>query len=107
LGVLVWWRGQPIAGQLCWAIGAALILFGLVLPDALRPVYRVWMGLALALSKVTTPVFLGIVYFGILTPIGVVRRLFRHDALTTHRGAASSWVSRRAATEPSTMKHQF
>jgi hypothetical protein len=107
LGLLVWWRGRPLAGQVFGAIGAALILAGIVLPDALRPVHRVWMALALRISKVTTPIFLGLVYFGIITPIGLVRRVFGHDALKSGRKGDSSWVPRKVRREPSEMKHQF
>jgi hypothetical protein len=81
LGLLVWWRGRPLASQVFGAIGAALILSGLMLPDALRPVHRAWMRLALGISKVTTPVFLGLIYFGIITPIGLFRRLLGHDTV--------------------------
>ena len=106
LGLLVWWRGRPSAGQLFGAIGAALILAGMMLPDALRPVHRAWMGLALGISKVTSPIFLGLVYFGIITPVGLVRRAFGHDALKRRRTGDSSWVPRKAG-DPSGMKRQF
>jgi hypothetical protein len=106
LGFLVWWRGRPLTAQVFWVVGAALILFGIVLPDALGPVYRAWMALALAISKVTTPIFLGLVYFGILTPIGLVRRLLGYDALKRRPAAESLWVSRDVGKR-STMKRQF
>lgn len=106
LGLLVWWRERPLAGQVFGAIGAALILSGLMLPDALRPVYRAWMGLALVISKVTTPILLALMYFGIITPIGLVRRVFGYDTLERSRTGDSSWVTRKAG-QRSEMKHQF
>jgi saxitoxin biosynthesis operon SxtJ-like protein len=107
LGALVWWRGRPLPSQVFCALGAALIFFGIVLPRALVPVHRVWMGLALAISKVTTPIFLGCVYFLIITPIGLVRRVFGHDALKSKQTGNSFWVPRSSEPEPSDMKHQF
>ena len=106
LGLLVWWRGRPLGTQVFGVIGAALILSGLVLPDSLRPVHRAWMGLALGISKVTTPIFLGLIYFGVITPIGLVRRVFGHDAVGSRRTGNSSWVPREAGQQ-SGMKHQF
>lgn len=106
LGLLVWWRGRPLAGQVFGGIGAALILCGIMLPEALRPVHRAWMGLALGISKVTTPILLGLMYFGIITPIGLVRRVFGHDAVKSRRTGDSSWVTRKAGQQ-SEMKHQF
>jgi saxitoxin biosynthesis operon SxtJ-like protein len=106
LGLLVWWRGRPLASQVFGGIGAALILSGLMLPEALRPIHRAWMGLALGISKVTTPIFLGLMYFGIITPIGLLRRVFGHDALKSRRAGDSSWVPRQPGQQ-SEMKHQF
>jgi hypothetical protein len=64
------------------------------------------MGLALAISKVTTPIFLGLVYFGLITPIGLVRRALGHDALKARRTGNSAWVPRETGRQ-SGMKHQF
>jgi saxitoxin biosynthesis operon SxtJ-like protein len=107
LGALVWWRGRPVTIQVFWALGAALILFGIILPRALVPVHRAWMGLALAISKVTTPVFLGAVYFVVITPIGLLRRMFGKDALKPKQIGESCWVPRSSGPEPSDMTHQF
>jgi Saxitoxin biosynthesis operon protein SxtJ len=77
-----WWRGHHTAAPVFATIGALLVLGGLVAPTALGPVNKAWMGLALVLSKVTTPVFMGVVYFIILTPIGALRRAFGRNSLT-------------------------
>jgi hypothetical protein len=55
------------------------------------------MAFALALSKITTPLFMGIVYYAVLTPTGVLRRLVAGNALRAARGKPSGWVSRRAS----------
>jgi saxitoxin biosynthesis operon SxtJ-like protein len=107
LGTLAWWRGRPLASQVFWVVGAALILFGMVLPAALRPVHRAWMGLALTISKVTTPIFLGIVYFGIITPVGLVRRVLGQDPLKRKRTGDTFWVPLKAGQKQSDMKRQF
>jgi len=46
LGALLSWRGRPLPALICGSAGAVLILLGAVLPDALGPVHRGWMGLA-------------------------------------------------------------
>jgi saxitoxin biosynthesis operon SxtJ-like protein len=107
LGALVWWRGRPLTGQVFGGLGAVLILSGIMWPLALLPVHRLWMGLAVAISKVTTPVFLGCVYFGIITPIGLVRRLFGHDSVKARQTGDGFWVLRDSARERSDMEHQF
>ena len=64
-----------------WLLLTALGLWGAVAPMTLRPFYRAWMKFGLLLSKVTTPLVLGIVYYGVITPTGLVARLFRSDPL--------------------------
>lgn len=108
LGALVWWRGRRTSPEVFGAIGTALLLLGILLPAALVPVRRMWMAAAEGISKVTTPVFMGIVYFGILTPIGVVRRRFGHSPLERRPGSDSLWSVRDTGTrKPEDMEHQF
>jgi polyferredoxin len=108
LGALLWWRGRPSSPLVFGAIGTALVFLGVVLPAALVPVRRVWMGAAVGISKVTTPILMGVVYFGVLTPIGMVRRLLGHTPLKPQPGGDSLWVVRDLhARKPEDMEHQF
>jgi hypothetical protein len=76
-------------------LAGLFLLGGLLLPTRLGPVQRAWMGMAHALSRVTTPIFMGIVYFLVITPIGVLRRLFGANPLRAAQGKSSGWVDRR------------
>ena len=108
LGALQWWRGRPSFALVLGAVGAALLLLGVVLPGALVPVRRVWMSMALGISKVTTPIFMGAVYFVVLTPVGVVRRLLGSSPLKPRPSGASHWVVRTARERArEDMQHQF
>jgi hypothetical protein len=51
------------------------------------------MGFAQALSRVTTPIFMGIVYFLVITPIAAIRRAVGGNPLRAHSGA-TGWVDR-------------
>jgi len=80
-----------------WLGGAGLFaLGGLAAPGLLRPVYIVWMKFAHILGWVNTRLILGIFYYVILTPIGVVMRVTGWDPLTRRidRSATSYWVKR-------------
>ena len=72
-------------------LGALLILLGLLAPKALVIPNRAWMLLAEGLSFVTTRVILGIVFFLIITPIGVVKRLSGWDPLSRRSGPRTSY----------------
>jgi hypothetical protein len=108
LSGLLLWRGRHSAALVCMALGCALVLAGLVVPARLGPVYRAWMGLAHLLSRVTTPVFMGIVYFLILTPTGGIMRLFGKNPIRRPLSEGSFWVRRSSGDgQRGTMKHQF
>jgi hypothetical protein len=94
LAGLLWWREHLAAATFAGVLGTGLALAGLVIPGRIGAVYRAWMGFALALSRVTTPVFMAVLYFVVLTPIGVLRRLFGGNPLTARHRPATVWVPR-------------
>ena len=97
LGGVSRWRGHEWAPVVLWVLGGGLLLGGLLVPGRLGPVYRRWMGLALLLSKVTTPIFMGLIYFGLFTPMGFVRRLLGHNGLK-RPGTGTFWIERAPGT---------
>jgi Saxitoxin biosynthesis operon protein SxtJ len=87
----LWWlyRGKfPSVSHITLIVGPVLVLLGLVFPQALVLPNKAWMAFAEVLSFVTTRIILAFVFFAIVTPIGVVKRLFGWDPL--HRRAAAS-----------------
>lgn len=64
-----------------WVVCAILAAWGLIAPESLRPVYNGWMKFGLLLSRITTPLILGIVFFLVIMPLGVVMRLFGRDPM--------------------------
>jgi len=88
-GVLVllggWWiyRGKfADAAYIMSSIGVLLVGLGLLLPRALVYPNKAWMLLAEGLSYITTRIILGIVFFLIVTPIGVIKRMLGWDPLS-------------------------
>jgi hypothetical protein len=90
------------------AVGVALVVPALVAPRVLAPAHRLWMGLAEVLAWINTRLLLGVVFFGVVTPMGVIMRLFGKDPMRRgfDRGAATYRVGRwpRPATH---MTRQF
>jgi hypothetical protein len=108
LGGALAWRGRPTASTVLFALGGALVLAGLVVPASLGPVERAWMGLAHRISKVTTPIFMGVVYFLVMTPAGVLRRRFGSPITTPPAPGASRWEPHPIATPTAArMERQF
>jgi len=64
-----------------WAIAGPLWLLALIHPSGLRGIYRAWMRFGLLASRVTTPLMLGIVFFVMISPMAMVRRLMGKDPM--------------------------
>ena len=91
---LVWWRGHAPVAIGFDVVGGLLLVMALVAPQALLPIERGWMKFALALSKFTTPIFMGIVYFLVVLPIGFLVRWLKGNPLEAAQVDGSFWVGR-------------
>ena len=90
-----------------WILALALAVAGLTIPMSLRPVYRGWMRFALLLSKITTPIIMGIIYYLVITPIGLFRRLFARDAMARNKDDSSSYRVASRKPAPGSLKRPF
>jgi hypothetical protein len=107
LGSLLLWRGKPTGATVMLVLGALLIVAGLVAPTRLGPVERAWMRLAHLISKATTPIFMGVVYFLVLMPIGFIRRR-NGSPLAPPAKSDSRWTTRLVDEARRTqMEHQY
>ena len=57
------------------AAGASLFIFGLLLPNSLSGIYKVWMGLAFALGWIMSRILLAIIFYLVLTPVGFIAKI--------------------------------
>lgn len=71
----LFWRGKE-SFEVILVIGSALLVLGLVIPIILKPVYWIWMILAVILGWIMTRVILSLLFFVVITPIGLFSRLF-------------------------------
>ena len=101
-GILLWRERLSVARGLA-ALGGLLSVAGLLVPRLLRPVDVAWMKFAEQLSKVTTPVFMGIVFYMVFTPIGLVRRMFGRNPLV-RPASESVWAEHTRDTD---LRRQF
>jgi hypothetical protein len=77
-------------------IGVLLILFGLILPNLLKPLNKIWMTLAVILGWFMSRVILFILYYVIITPIGIFLKLIGKDflQLKIDKSSKSYWETR-------------
>jgi hypothetical protein len=108
LAAVAWWRGRNTVASILAAVGSCLVLAGLIIPTRLGPVERAWMGLAHALSRVTTPITLGAIFLLVLLPVGVLRRVLGGNPLVHRAHDGSYWKERPEGERRSrSMKRQF
>jgi len=94
LALRLWWfyRGKfEIAGFFLTLIGSALTLFGAFAPRFLVTPRKLWMKLAEGMAFVSSRVILAIVFFLVLTPIGLVKRATGWDPLQRRSAARDSF----------------
>ena len=80
----LWWlyRGKFVtAAYLLSAAGSILVLCGLVYPRVLTVPRKFWMKLAEGMAYVSSRIILAIIFFLVLTPIGLVKRAMGWDPL--------------------------
>jgi hypothetical protein len=113
-------RGRVLPAMAPAGVAALLMLMSVLLPRTIPIVHRGWMAGAHAISRVTTPIILGIVYYLVLTPTGLIRRAFRRVvtpgvARDPHaqiprsaRDDNTFWITREVrARPPADMRRQF
>jgi len=85
-----------------------LMIPALLLPRSLGPVYRVWMAIGYILGWINTRLILGVLFYGLFTPMGLVMRLWGKDAMRRKlEGATDSYRVVRQPRPSSHMRHQF
>ena len=87
-------------------ISIIFLILGLLNSKVLTPLNRIWFKFGIILGKIVSPFVMGIIYFLIVTPIGLIMRLFRKDLLNLkYENKNSYWIEK---TGPkSKMKNQF
>jgi hypothetical protein len=103
---LVWRHQDPRL----WALALTVILVvpALVAPRILAPVYRVWMLLGEVLAWINTRIILGVVFYGVVTPIGLLMRLTGRDPMRRQLERAGESYRVRCVPRPAThMMRQF
>ncbi len=88
---LLWWRGKvspAVAGPALGCLALVAVL-AVVRPGWFRAPYRVGMRLSHFMGRVVSPVMLGLIFFLVVTPLGLVMRLAGKDLLRLRRNPAA------------------
>ena len=91
-----------------WSLAISLffLVLGLLNSRILTPLNLLWFKFGIALGKVLTPVIMGLVFFFVVTPIGIFMRILRKDLLNLRfKKTETYWIKKEGPK--SEMKNQF
>ena len=87
-------------------IGLIFLILGLLNSKFLTPFNKIWLKLGIVLGKVISPTVMAIIYFFVITPIGIIMKLFGKDLLKVKfKNDSSYWIDREKNI--GSMKKQF
>ena len=76
-------------------IGLSFLVATLVNPDVLLPLNTLWMRFGQLLGMIISPIVMGIIFFGLFTPMSLTMRLFRRDELRIRfKNKKTHWILR-------------
>ena len=87
-------------------ISSGFLILGLINSKILSPLNKLWFKFGLILGKIISPLIMGVIFFFVVTPIGVVMRILKKDLLNLkYNKKETYWIEK---TGPkSKMKNQF
>jgi len=109
LGGLLLWREKP-SYFYCIIAAIAFLLSGFAFPAVLKPFQKVWMTISILMGWFMTRIILIILFYAILTPIGLIARLCGKKFIDRafNKNAKSYWIIKTAEKRGSnTYEQQF
>lgn len=102
----LFWKGNETF-EIMLASGLVLCVLGFTIPIALKPIYWVWMALATILGWIMTRVILGVLFYLVITPIGMLSRRSRNKFLDLKwREARNSYWNSRNTIQQTNEDHE-
>lgn len=81
IALLLLWYQKPKGAVIMGYVAGGFVVLGIPFPMLLWPVERLWMGLAVVLGWINTRILLSVVFYLVVTPVGLAMRLFGRDPL--------------------------
>jgi hypothetical protein len=104
--IAYWRHADGLVWKILAGLGGGLWVLGLVMPGQLGPVYRGWMGFAKVLSKFTTPIVMGVIYYVVFTPVALFMRMIGRQPMKHPEKDGGFWADPHSGGR-SDMTHQF
>ena len=90
-----------------WSVVLSLVFLFITIirPNLFTFLNKLWIQFGILLGKIISPLVMGLVFFFVVTPIGILIRMLKKDVMGLKRGAPSYWINREDKAQ--SMKKQF
>ena len=90
-----------------FVISIIFLILGLINSKTLTPFNRLWFKFGILLGRIISPIIMVIIFFAVVSPIGLIMRLLRKDLLNLkyNKKIKSYWIEKKGPK--SKMKNQF
>ena len=90
-----------------WSVILSLVflIITIIRPNLFTFLNKLWIKFGILLGKIISPIVMGLVFFFVVTPIGVLVRILKKDVMGLKRGGSSYWINREDKLQ--SMKKQF
>ena len=90
-----------------WSVLLSIVflIITIIRPNLFTFLNRLWIQFGILLGKIISPIVMCLVFFFVVTPIGILVRIFKKDVMGLKRGASSYWINREDKVQ--SMKKQF
>ena len=106
VAAIAWSRGSSGWAGVVAVVASLLVLAALVVPAHLGPVERGWLKFAHLLSLITTPLVMAALYFGVMMPLGLLRRSLASNPIEQQANGGSYWKTRPEGQRRSSNLHR-
>ena len=90
-----------------WSVVLSLVflIITIIRPNLFTFSNKLWIKFGILFGKIISPIVMGLVFFVVVMPIGILVKILKKDVMGLKRGASSYWVNREDKTQ--SMKKQF
>ena len=90
-----------------WSVLLSLtfLIITIIRPNLFTFLNKLWIQFGILLGKIISPIVMGLIFFIVVTPVGMLVRILKKDIMGLKRGSSSYWVNKEDKVQ--SMKKQF
>ena len=86
-------------------VSSVFLIITIIKPNLFTFLNKLWIKFGILLGKIISPIVMGLVFYFVVTPIGILVKIFKKDVMGLKRGKSSYWINREDKLQ--SMKKQF